>query len=235
MNLGFSFVRALAILEETVGKDGTLLAPCTHIVGRADDYLRQGGIFDVRRSVSREGLISEVLRQRKDAFRSLHPTNSVVAIGRYARELTQDHAKSIYPGGQFSPYYKIVEYDGLIVGLGVGTENLSFVHCVEDVWHERGRERFPAETRTREVFDAKVIDWDGREMVVRTRAAHRRIRWRNVPKYMARYVPEEICRDFTANGSRYFRAASKALYLKMDELARKGITIYNKPLARLLG
>src|SRR4030042_5188598 len=159
MNLGFPLVRVLPILQETVVEEGPLLFPCYHIRGRAEEYLRRGDVFDVANTGTVMGILPELARRQKGAFRSLHPTNSVVAIGKHAQVLTKTHPESIYPCGEQSPYYKIVHYDGIVIGLGVDTRSLSLPHCIEDIWQDR----FPLQTRMPEVFPAKVIDWDGRE------------------------------------------------------------------------
>jgi aminoglycoside 3-N-acetyltransferase len=227
LNLGFSFLRVLPILQETVGPEGTLLFPCTHVPGRAEDYLRRGEVFDVRHAVTSMGVIPELARRHPDACRSLHPTNSVVALGKHARELTETHGRSIYPCGEDSPYYKIVQHRGLIVGLGVTTAKLSFVHCVEDIL----RDRFPVPTRTTEVFPARVIDRDGCVRVVPTLAQNRVTEFlapHSIPRFLRRYVAPTVCRDLRAKGVDYFAADAPALYAWLAELASQGVTIYGR-------
>ena len=224
LNLDFPFSRIIPIIREIIGENGTALFPTTQFLERAEEYIRKGEIFDVRRSPSKMGLISEDARRQKDAFRSRHPTNSVAAIGRLARELTENHIRSIYPCGEDSPYHMIIKHGGIIVGLGVSTVNLSFVHCVEDDI----KDRFPVETRTQTVFECPVRDYEGREFKVRTLVAHRRIRMRNIERYVRRYIPGDVCRDMNINGIRFFRADAAKLFKTMEELALKGITIYSR-------
>ena len=224
LNPDFPFYRILFHLQELVGKEGTLLFPCSHLSERAEDYLKRGEIFDVKKSPTTHGIIPELARHQRGAIRSLHPTNSVVALGRYAEQLTRTHADSIYPCGEESPYFKIVDFNGIIIGLGVSTDNLTFGHCVEDIL----KEKFPVETRCHEIFKAKVRDLNGQIKIVPTLAAHKLIQWRNVGHYMDKYVPPEICQNFTINGIKFFRADSRNLYAKMVELAQKKITVYSK-------
>lgn len=223
MNLDFLFLRVLDLLREIVGQEGTLLFPSTHLSERPEEYLRKEGVFDVRKSPTTMGIIPELARRQKGAYRSLHPTNSVCAIGRHAKELTENHHTSPYPCGEESPYYKIVDYDGIIIGLGVSTERLAFVHCVEDIV----RDKFPVETREREIFEGKVIDINGDMKVVKTLVAHERINWRNIPWYIRKYVPKEVCRDLKIDGIQFFTADAHELYKRMKELAGQRITIYS--------
>ncbi len=237
MNLDFPFYRVLSTLRDLVGKSGTMLFPTSQLSERPEDWLRREEVFDVGKTPTTMGVIAEFARRQKGAVRSLHPTNSVVALGNRARELVEDHPRSIYPCDQHSPFYKIVHYDGLIIGLGVSTEVLTFVHCVED----NLRERFPVETRRRELYAGRVLDENGCEQIVKTLVAHKRIRWRRVSRYMRRHVPEDMCRDLKIDGVNYYTAQSRALYAKMEELAMRNITIYSRlvyttrPFAHLSG
>lgn len=228
IHLNFPFFRILPILREAVGPEGTLLFPATQLRERPETWLSREELFDVGMSPTTMGLIPELARRQGDAVRSLHPTNSVVALGREAGELVARHGDSVYPCGQDSPYYRIVERGGWIVGLGVGTEVLTFVHCVEDILGER----FPVETRYPEIYAGRVCDGEGKERNVRTLVAHPRIWWRNIPRYMRRHIPAEICRSFELHGASFYAADAGRLYARMEELAGRGITIYPRALRR---
>jgi aminoglycoside 3-N-acetyltransferase len=222
LNLAFPFYLVLPIMLESVGEEGTFAFPCWHFNYRAEDYLRKGEVFDVKKSPTVMGLLPELARRMKGAHRSMHPVNSVVAIGRHANELTKDHINSVYPDDENSPFYRVLNYDGIIIGLGVSTGHLSFVHCIEDVM----KEKFPLKTRTDEVFTAHVRDEKGNMIEVKTKAAHEQIRHRNIERYMRKHIPADVCRDFKVNGTKYFVADARKLFEKMHELALQGITIY---------
>lgn len=223
LNIDFSPFRVLGILIDLVGPEGTLLFPAWHFNYRAEEYLKKDMIFDVKRSSTALGLLPELARKHPMALRSIHPTTSIVAIGKYAKEITEGHEKSIYPCGELSPFYKMMNYEAIIVGLGVKSHFLSFVHCPEDVLQNK----FPIRTRTEEVFITKVKLQDGNIISVNTLAAHTNISKRNIPLYLKRNVSTEIYSDSKINGNHFFRADSKALFYKIIELAEKGETIYN--------
>ncbi len=224
MKLAFSPFRILPILKEIVGADGTLLFPATHFVERAEVYLRHKGRFHVKTSPSVYGLLSELARRDGNARRSLHPTNSVVAIGRYAEQLIKGHHLDVYPCGRMSPYYRMIEHDGLIIGLGVTPEFLSFVHVVEDL----SPDGFPLRTRMDEIFEAEVVDPAGEIITVKTLAAHPRIRYRDIPGYAREHLPNDVLETFQCNGASFYRARSVPLLERMKVLAGQGITIYAK-------
>lgn len=224
MFLSFPFYNLLPILKDAVGPEGTLLFPCSHIKIRAEEFLKTpDAVFDVKRSVTIRGILPEMARQEKNAYRSLHPTNSVVAIGKYAKELTQYHQDTIYPCGEKSPFYEITKYYGIIIGLGVSVDRLSFVHSVEDVM----KEEFPLKTRNDKVYECKVIDNERNTRLVKTLVAAQEINNRNVKRFIKANIPRDICKLINYKGVAFFRADSKKLFGKMVILAKEGKTIYS--------
>jgi aminoglycoside 3-N-acetyltransferase len=222
LNLSFSVYRLLEILLETVGANGTLLFPAWHFTIRAEEYLNKGLVFDVKRSPSVLGLLSEIARRHPSAVRSIHPINSIVAIGKHAEEMINDHGKSIYPCDETSPYYKIIKYNGIIAGLGVDTNFLSFVHCPEDVI----KQQFPVKTRLDTIFEAKVKMQDGSIKIIKTLTAHPQIKYRDINTFLKKYISHSICNNFSVKGNRFFYANSKELFDSIVELSKENKTIY---------
>ena len=221
LNLGFPFYRVLPLLEDLVGADGTLLFP-TYPRLSSYEFLRRGEIFDIRKSPSYTGILSEVVRRQPNAVRSLHPTKSVCAIGLAAQELTWDHHKSPYPYDACSPYYRITEFGGKIVGLGVSTANLSFVHCVDDAL----KEHFPVQPYHAQLFAATCINAAGDKVTVETYAHDLRKMNHNIPRFMKTHVSSDACIDLSLQGMNFFRADARRLFDEMCRLATTGKTIY---------
>jgi aminoglycoside 3-N-acetyltransferase len=222
LNVSFPTYRILEILLETVGENGTLVFPAWHFTYRAEEYLNKHLVFDVEHSPSMLGLLSELARRHPDAKRSIHPTSSIVAIGKYANAIISGHGESIWPCDEMSPYYKVMQYKGIIVGIGVNNNFLSFVHCPEDVL----KNRFPVKTRLDIIFDASVRTTDGSITVIKTLAAHPQINNQDIPAFMNKYIPKTVCKNYAIRGNRFFVASTKELFDNMIVLANKGITIY---------
>ena len=222
LNISFPAYKLFEMLLDAVGQEGTLLFPAWHFTYRAEDYLKKDLIFDVEQSPSMLGMLSEIARRHPDAKRSIHPTTSIVAIGKYADEMIAEHGDSIYPCDEKSPYYKIMQYDGIIIGLGVNNNFLAFVHCPEDVL----KEKFPVKTRLDKIFGSKVKLSNGTIRIVKTLAAHPQIRNNNIPLFMHKHVDKTICKNITIRGNRFFVAHSRELFDEIIRLARKNITIY---------
>jgi aminoglycoside 3-N-acetyltransferase len=224
LNIRFDEYRLLEILIETVGKEGTLLFPAWHFTYRAEDYLRKKAVFDVKRSPSALGLLSEMARRHPESVRSIHPINSIVAIGKYAITLTEEHGNSIYPCDESSPYYRMMKYNGQIIGIGVDTNFLSFVHCPEDVM----KGRFPVKTRMDELFEAEVRTLDGNTRIVKTLIAHPQVKNNDIRLFIRKHLSKSVCKDFTYKGNRFFRADSTTLFEAITNLSGQNITIYTE-------
>ena len=222
LNIRFDTLRLLEILMETVGEEGTLVFPCWHFTYRAEEYLKSGKVFDIRRSPSALGMLSEMARRYPGAKRSLHPINSIVAIGKNAAAITGSHHTDIYPCGEKSPYYLTMQLGGIIVGLGVNANFLSFVHCPEDVI----KKKFPVKTRLDQIFEAKVKKEDGSVVIVKTLAAHPQIKNNDINGFLNKYIPKSISKNITIKGNRFFISHPKELFASIIELSKENKTIY---------
>jgi aminoglycoside 3-N-acetyltransferase len=109
-------------------RDGTVAVPTFSMRGGMAETLRAGEIFDVRNTPSGTGRITELIRKQPDARRSLHPTHSVAAIGPRAARLVEAHHRDRRSFGPLSPFARLIEADGYILGLGVDLGPVTFYH-----------------------------------------------------------------------------------------------------------
>jgi aminoglycoside 3-N-acetyltransferase len=224
LNLDFPFYRILFLIQKVIGEGGTVVFP-TYPNHRISSYewLKQANSFDVRRTPSYTGILTEFARRQRKAIRSLHPTKSVCAIGPAAKELTQTHHLSPYPYDTTSPYFKLIERGGKIIGLGASTNYISFGYCVDDAF----KEKFPVRVYHDETFAASCMNYDGEQVVVKTYAHDMSTTVHpDMPQWMETYVSHEACRDLTVMGMKFFRASAPKLFYEMMELARRDIIAY---------
>ena len=95
--------------------------------------------FDVARTPSAVGRITETLRLRPEARRSDNPTHSVAAIGRQADEITAGHGGGEgrpSPWGELafgheSPWQRFYDLDAICVLLGVDWEVNTMFHYIQ--------------------------------------------------------------------------------------------------------
>jgi aminoglycoside 3-N-acetyltransferase len=224
LNLDFPFYRVLTLLRNVIGPEGTMLFPTypNHRIS-SYEYLLQGKTFDIRRTPSYAGLLTEFARKQPNAVRSLHPTKSVCAIGPLARELTSTHQNSRYPYDSCSPFYKLTEHQGKIVGLGVWTSRLSFAYCVDDAM----KEEFPARVYHDRVFAVPCIDYEGQTQIVETYGHDMRIiDAHEGPNFFRAHIANEACADLNINGMKFFRVDARRFFDDLLALAKQGITVY---------
>ena len=107
-------------LIEAVGKDGLVVVPTFECEP-----------FDRRTSATPLGAIPDRLWRRPNAFRSLHPTHSVAAIGRGAEELIRDHEKAPTAYAEGTPYHTLAINGGKILLLGVDQDRNTTLHAAE--------------------------------------------------------------------------------------------------------
>lgn len=230
LSLSFPFYRILFLIREVIGPAGTVLFPSypNHRIS-SYEYLRQGKVFDVRRTPSYTGILTEFARRQSGAVRSLHPTKSVCAIGPAGEQITATHHLSPYPYDTCSPYYKLIEGGGKIVGLGATTNYISFGYCVDDAL----KEKFPVQVYHDEIFEAPCINYQGERVTVRTYAHDMtRVVHPDMPAWFQKYVSPEACRDLKVRGMRFFRADAPKLFAEMMSLAERDIIAYPRSVYR---
>jgi aminoglycoside 3-N-acetyltransferase len=224
LNLGFPFYRVLPLIQSVIGARGTVVFPTYPNRSPVSSYefLRRGSIFDVRRTPSYTGLLTEFGRRQRGAVRSLHPTKSVCAIGPAAVELTATHQNSPYPYDRPSPYYKLIEHGARIIGVGVSTQFLSFVYTVDDALKEAA----PVQTYHPQIFQARCINYQGETQIVETYAHDMRKVVHDIPRYIRTHIEPEACLDLDIKGMKFFRADAPRLFDAMLRLAEQGVTCY---------
>jgi aminoglycoside 3-N-acetyltransferase len=129
-SMGFVEGGPEAVVEaflEVLGPDGTLMVP-TFTYGPN----HSGKPFDPVSSPSATGLISETLRRRPDAVRSIAPIHSVAAVGKHADELTRDHLY-VPTLGRDAPFHRAALMGGYIILLGCGHTSNSMIHVAESL------------------------------------------------------------------------------------------------------
>ena len=152
-------LKILNLLVSIIGPCGTLTMPTFPFEGMASDYLIKTKLFDVRRTPSKVGLLSELFRRTPGVLRSIHPTHPVCAKGQYAEYFTSEHHHDCRPFGPLSPFKKMEEKQAKILMIGVDSTYLTHSHVVEDVL---GKD-FPYKVYLDELKEIEIIDKDAQK------------------------------------------------------------------------
>ena len=147
------------VLLDVLGPDATIVMPeFTLSFGASRE-------FCMKTSKSEMGALTEYMRKLPEARRSLHPLQSVSAIGPLRDDVVSGFCLSSF--GPDSPFDRLYELDAL--NLSIGTEfvgGASFLHM--------GEERLRVPHRFMKAFPGTVLDEDGKtvdetfEMFVRS-------------------------------------------------------------------
>ena len=150
-------VDAIRTLQDVVGARGTVMMPTIPFQGTAVEYALGDPIFDVRQTVSRMGLLTEVFRRAPGVVRSIHPTHSVAVWGNRADAIIAGHERAETPCGRLTPYEKLLEYDGKILLAGVPANTMTFCYFVA----EELEPQLAIPVFTREKYPMRWRDGDG--------------------------------------------------------------------------
>ena len=108
-------------------KDGLLLFP-THTWGIIKDDL---DILDIKLPNSNVGYLTNVVIEDKDFIRSIHPTHSVCAYGKNAKEYIKDDINSTTPVSPNGSFGKL-KYGDYILFIGCPLSKNTFIHSIEE-------------------------------------------------------------------------------------------------------
>jgi aminoglycoside 3-N-acetyltransferase len=214
----------LDMLVEFVGPSRTLVMPAFYLgdpeLNNAVEHYRRTPRFDVRRTPSQMGILTELFRRRAGVKVSLHPTHRIAALGPLAEAITAGHFAAGTTFGPGTPFDVMAAHDTAIVGIGKSYEVLTQVHHVEDLLGDE----FPVPRRVNPV-EVTVID---SEKTARTYSLRTPIfnRPRRMPK-LRELMSETRLQEWNFHSVPMFH--TRAAWVTEDLLAaaRRGQTIYD--------
>jgi aminoglycoside 3-N-acetyltransferase len=217
----FSASELIEVLTEYVGESGTLGMPAIPSIPHVD-----GAVFKVKRTPSAAGMLTEVFRRYPGVLRSINLNHSVCARGPAASYLIRDHQLSETSWDQYSPYYRLGEYENAwIIGLGVGhrLQVATSLHCVESVlWKDN---RFFNKLFSKQIC-YQYLDEAGAEGEHCYRARKGQI---YTPKVASYFTKEELIEE-TIGGLDVYAIKAKTLIDRSIELGQRGRTMYVWPI-----
>lgn len=131
-----SSLRSLGMVDEgaqtVVDAFLDVLGPLGTLVGPSFTFGSVGSrsfVFDVLKTPSEMGAVSEEIRRRAGRRRSAHASHSVSAIGPLAPELFANYGESAWDSE--SPLAKVIQLGGKFLLLGVTYQSFTAVHVLE--------------------------------------------------------------------------------------------------------
>ena len=209
---------------EALGESGNLLMVSLPTAGASHEYLRSLKAFDVSRTPSRMGVVSEFFRRRDGVLRSLHPSHPMLAHGPRAEWLLADHEQCLYPCGPDTPFDKALDLDGMVVFFDTGLGKMTFFHWLE----HRVRNQVDFPLYFEDPFEVTVIDQERNERTVRTLAFSQEAIDRRRDTILHREMRRQgVVRTCRVGNTRIMAARFKEIVRCVDEMADRGVYFYD--------
>lgn len=212
------------IMERFDSDSHTLVASALPYLGSFSEYLATDPVFDVRSAPIAMGAVNERLAAMPGIYRSLHPTHSVVALGRDAAALTEDHELDRTPFGIHSPYRKLIDRGAHALLFGATVNNMTFIHAVEDALGDSLPQKVYGKR-----FEARCIDADGQALTVST-PVHAPLF--SIRRDLSFFEPDGLelgyIRRFPLGEGFVYDVDMKALARRYVELLHEGRSIYGR-------
>jgi aminoglycoside 3-N-acetyltransferase len=204
------------------GRDLTLVMPAFVLGGRL--YDKKGYFathpFDVKRTPSEMGLLTEVFRRTPGVMRSLHPTHSICAIGPLARDLTATHHLVSTRTGVGTPFDIMTQKPTAIAGLGIEYYRcVTQTHTAEDILGDE----FPVKFQ-KESISVRLIDWLGSQTEYELTIPQAPKPLDNI--LLRTLLSEQELIEWTFHGTAMFVTVAGMVTERLIQAARKGITVY---------
>ena len=208
---------------QVLGESGNLLMVSLPTTGASYEYLGRTKVFDVRRTPSRMGLVSEFFRRRDDVVRSLHPSHPVLAHGPQAQWIVEGHESCLFPCGPDTPFDRAVELDGKLVFFDCQLNKMTFFHWLE----HRIQDRVDLPLYGKDLFEVRVVDQHGKEAVVRTYAFSKEA----IQRRRAHLLHDELWKRGLVRRGRIGNTEILVVNLRdiircVDEMADRGVFFY---------
>jgi aminoglycoside 3-N-acetyltransferase len=111
-----------------IGPEGTLLVPALTY----DNVNARQPHFSILTTEPCIGLLPKTFFRMDGVIRSMHPTHSVCAYGKYAAEICSEHWMDETPVGPHSPFMKLLDYQGKLLFIGDILKSCTFMHGMEE-------------------------------------------------------------------------------------------------------
>ena len=141
----------LDTFKNVIGPDGTLVVPTFTTM-----VTRNGGYFNLSKTSCDTGIFAEFIRKKKKSTRSLHPINSVAALGPLAGQICEDVSSTNY--GFETPFHRMLDIDAKAVNLG-------FNNRFSNSWHHHAETTLSLPYLYNKLLDVEV--WQGEKKIDR--------------------------------------------------------------------
>lgn len=214
----------ISTMLRLVGNQGTVMMPTMTFPGTAVDYARTNPLFDVARTPSRMGLLTELFRRSPGVIRSIHPTHPVAIWGADAEVIASGHHLSATPCGVGTPFEALLKRQGKIILLGVDLRVLTFYHLLEELIEKD----LPLTPFTGEVFHMRSKTRDGQILDTHCRLFEPSVsRRRNLCKMTPFLQQAKAWHEARVGGLKIIVVSAVAVDNVVRSMSKQGIHCYD--------
>ena len=196
-------------LMSVLGKSGTIVVPTY-----TSQVARNGEKFILEQTKSHMGIFAEHIRNKKNSLRSIHPVNSVSAIGKNSNFICKNNSTSDF--GSESPFERLSKLDCKILSIGLTSKyTVSILHYLEAI--------FCVPYRYNKILDIKTIvkgKQDKRPFLINARYLDLKIDYDHSKWPMLLYKKNKIRGVKAGKGLMFLTAFDDAV-----EIAKKSLII----------
>lgn len=186
----------------------------------AHETLKKNPRFDLRRTPSQMGLLTELFRRSKGVVQSRHPVYRVAALGPEAEALVSDHNLAPNGMGQGTPFDYMALHNAQIIGIGKSFQVMTQVHHVESLLGDD----WPAPRTSTPNLPITLMDARG-EIEMEIGGAHQQWNF-NIWK-LREIMSSESLREWRFHNCPIFAARAQEVTDRLFEAGQRGFTLYD--------
>jgi aminoglycoside 3-N-acetyltransferase len=228
--------RVLQALFQSISPGGTVVLPAYYIPGGTvvETCKLQDYVFDPKMHITKVGRLPAELLRFPGVERSLHPTHSVAALGPQARYLTEAHHLASSTWGKDSPWHRLLNVGGKVMGIGIPMAPGGLYHPLEDLMADE----FPLPVRLNEIHYLRCRQTSGEIVEVPVAPSDPQFIQRRIDHPSRGDLRDYFWREFSRAGllrvgkvgeARTWWIPARAFFDHLVRLMREGITIYSTP------
>jgi len=216
----------IRMLIDFCGPERTLVMPAFYFgdpkIGTVQETFQACPEFNLKRTPSQMGLMTELFRRTKGVAQSRHPVYRVAALGPLAEELAAGHEHASGPSGFGSPFEYMAKHDTMIIGIGKSFHVMTQVHHVDEIMGED----FPVpKTPKEQRNDLHVTVIDGKKEIPVILPSIG-LKWRfNIAKLPQLLQPGDL-KYWSFHHTPLFAANAKRVTDSLIKAAKQGLTLY---------
>ncbi|MCB1701863.1 MAG: AAC(3) family N-acetyltransferase [Pseudomonadales bacterium] len=183
---------------------------------------QEPAVFNVRRTPSQMGLITELFRRTKGAHVSRHPAYRVAALGPLAESIVRNQEQSPTGMGRGTPFDFMAIHNAHIIGIGKSFQVLTQAHHVESLLGDD----FPVE---KSQSAPRLITLKDGDELVEMQVGGFQTDWEFDIWKLRKIMDSGTLREWKFHGVPMFSTRAGDVTDALLAAAAKGITLYNKP------